>query len=124
MPTAGKKSLLDLVKANPVVSVLATFAFLMTTITGTMTATGQLDALIVTHSELDTVLVPLSDQVDDNKRWNQCHRIELHIQRLEDRIWEREHNGSDPEALRDLREQLQRKKREFEAKDCAEVLDA
>ena len=121
----GKKTLLETVKANPVISTLATFAFLMATVTGTLTATGQLDALIMTEAEHDADFVPLASQVEENKQWNQCHRLELNIQRLEDRIWEREQaEDPDEDVIRDLREQLRRLEREFDAKDCVEVLDA
>ena len=120
MPTAGKKSLLDTVKANPVISTLAAFAFVMTTVTGTLTATGQLDALVVTHAELQ----PVSDQVEQNKAWNQCHRLELQIERHEDRLWERQHaDDPDDEAIRDIERQIDRLEREFAAKNCAEILD-
>ena len=120
MPTAGKKNLLDTVKANPVISTLAAFAVVMTTITGTLTATGQLDALIVTEAEL----APVASQVEENKAWNQCHRLELQIERYEDRLWERQHaEDPDDETIREIERQIDRLTREFNAKNCAEVLD-
>lgn len=120
-----RKSVLATVKENPVISTLAAFALVMTTITGTLTATGQLDSLIMTEAEHNADFVPLAAQVEENKRWNQCHRLELNIQRIEDRIWEREQSDDpDEEVLRDLRERLRQLEREFDAKDCVEVLDA
>ena len=120
MPAGTKKNLLTTVKENPVISTLAAFALVMTTITGTLTATGQLDSLIVTEAELQ----PVADQVEENKNWNQCHRLELQLERFEDRLWERQHaDNPDEESIRDIEREIARLTREFNAKNCAEILD-
>ncbi len=112
---------LEYVKANPVVSTLAAFVFVVTTVTSTLTATGQLDALVVTEAELQ----PVADQVEENRRWNQCHRLELQIERYEDRLWERQNaDEPDEQLIRELERELDDLEDEFDAKNCTEVLNA
>ncbi len=112
---------LQYVKDNPVVSVLSAFILLMTTVTGTLTATGQLDALVVTETELQ----PLADQVEQNKLWNQCHRLELRIERYEDRLWDVQRQDSpDEDQIRELENLIDDLEDEFDAKNCTEILNA
>ena len=117
------KKFVDQLKANPIMSVLAGFILIMTTVTGTLTATGQLDDLIMTRAEHDADFIPLSEQVEENRAWNKCHRLELQLERLEDRLWERQHAETvDDDIIREIQRAIERAERDFEALNCAEVL--
>lgn len=120
-----KRSVLDQVKDSPVVSTLAATVFLISLITGFVAATGKLDNMVMTHTEHDKDIRPLTQRVEENRLWNQCHRIELRMQRLEDRLWEREHAPNpDARVIRDTNKEIRRMAQEFEAKQCAVILDA
>lgn len=113
----------DKIKANPVVSALAAFVLLVGTVSATIGSVADVDSWFVTHAEFDAVVVPLSDQVSENKQWNQCHRLELQLDRLKDRLWERQQAGADPEAIRDIENDIEKVEREFATKKCPEILD-
>lgn len=119
------------IKENPVISVLTGFILVMSTITGTLTATGQLDSLFLTESEFadifaehESKLHPGADQaIDDLKTWNRCDRLERKIATLEDRLWRAQQTpDTDPQTIRDIERDIATTERQFEALNCAEVL--
>lgn len=117
------KSVVDKIKANPIVSSLLALVFIVGTTSAVIGSVADVDSWFVTHNEFDAVVVPLSEQVEENKSWNQCHRLELQLDRLKDRLWERQQAGADPEVIRDLERDIERIEQKFEANDCAEILD-
>ena len=77
----------ETVKANPVVSTATAFILVMSTITGTLTATGQLDSLVTTEAELAEFVAAnaaTKEAIDDLKLWNRCDRLERRLDSLDD----------------------------------------
>ena len=125
MPT-GRRTFTDVVKANPLVSVATGFILIVSTITGTLTATGQLDALVVTEAELADFVVENAASkadIDDLKTWNRCDRLERRLDALADRLWRLEQDDdADDDAIRDVERDISTTEREYEALNCARVL--
>ena len=113
----------DKIKANPMVSAALAFVFVVGAVSGVVGSVADVDSWFVSHAEFDEVVVPLSDQVEENKQWNQCHRLELQLDRLKDRLWERQQANADPQAIRDIETDIEKVEREFRAKNCSEILD-
>jgi len=110
------------VKANPLVSMATAFILIMATLTGALSATGQLDALITTQAEHDSDFVPLSESVSEIRSWQKCDRLEQRIVALDDRKWKYEQGGADPEIIREIEKDIKDTKQDFDALKCAEVL--
>lgn len=119
------------VKDNPIVSILTGFILLMTTITGTLTATGQLDALVLTESEFETIFADhngamhptATEAVDELKAWNRCVRLEDQLHNLDDRLWRVQQSpDADPQTIRDIEKDIDALEQRFDALKCDEVL--
>ena len=114
------------VKDNPIVSVLTGFILIMTTVTGTLTATGQLDALVVTEAELhDHAAEPhaaASEAIDELKNWNRCDRLERRLDALDDRLYRLTRDEADADVIRDVERDIEAAERQYDALGCAEVL--
>lgn len=121
-----RKTLVDTVKANPVISTATAFILVMTTITGTLTATGQLDSLVVTETELAEFVAEnaaTKGAIDDLKLWNRCDRLERRLDQLDDLIWRLEQaDDPDEDAIREAERRRQATEREYTALQCARVL--
>ena len=115
--------IVDKVKANPMVSSVLAFVFVIGTISATVGSIADVDSWFISHAEFDAVVIPLSDQVEENRDWNRCHRLELQLERLNDRLWERQQAGADPDVIRDIERDIERVEREYDAKNCLEILD-
>ena len=114
------------VKDNPLVSIATGFILLMTTITGTLTATGQLDALVVTEAELHAheaePHAAASQAIDELKNWNRCDRLERRLDALDDRLYRLTRDEASDDAIRDVERDIEAAERQYEALGCAEVL--
>jgi hypothetical protein len=117
------------VKANPMTSILTTVVLISATITGTLTATGQFDALVMTELEHNLDIAPMkmqimvaSDAVEGIQVWNQCARLEQRIAELEDRKWKREQAGATADAIRDIENDIAAERQRFNALNCAQIL--
>lgn len=127
-----KPSILDVVKENPLVSVLATVAFLAATVTATVSGVDAIDDLVMTRAEHDADMAvhtagvhPASEQsLEELKAWNRCDRLERRITELEDRLWREEHDidGPDEETVRQIKSDVEKAEREFDALDCGRTL--
>lgn len=115
-------SVLEKVKANKIVVIAAAFILVMTTITGTLKATGELDRLIMTEYEHDKDFVPLSAAVAGIQSWNKCVRLEARIAELEDRKWKRQQAGATPDAIRDIDNDITALRRSYNSLSCDSVL--
>ncbi len=115
-------TLIEKAKANPIVSVATVFILLVTTVTSTLTATGQLDSLIMTQAEHEADFVPLSESVGEIRAWNKCDRLERRIIDLEDRKWKYQQAGAIEDIIRDIDKQIRSTQREYDALSCAQVL--
>lgn len=116
-------------KANPMTSIFTMLVLVSATVTGTMTMTGQFDALVMTESEHALDVAPMKMQitianeaVEGIQTWNQCARLEQRIAELEDRKWKREQAGATPDAIRDIDNDIAAERRRFNALNCAQVL--
>lgn len=122
------KSFVEVVKANPVVSTLTAFILVMSTVTGTLTATGQLDALVVTEAELaehsSTPHASASEAIDELKNWNKCDRLERRLDALDDRLYRLQRDDASDDAIRDVERDIEATERQYDALDCARVLAA
>ena len=121
--------IVEQVKANPMTSILTTLVLVSATITGTLTATGQFDALVMTEAEHIFDVAPLKMQVQETSEavagvqvWNQCARLESRIVELEDRKWKREQAGATADAIRDIDNDIAAERRRFNALNCATIL--
>jgi len=114
--------LVEQARANPLMSVMTTFILVVATITGTLTATGQIDALIMTETEHDADFIPLSESVSGITAWNQCARLERKLDTLDDRIWKMQQAGATADSIRDVERDMAKVQSEFDALDCVLVL--
>ena len=114
--------LVEHAKANPLMSVMTTFILVVATVTGAMTATGQLDALVMTEQEHNDDFVPLSEAVSGIENWNRCVRLERILDSLDDRVWKMQQVEADPDSIRDVEKDMAKVAREFDALQCAAVL--
>ena len=113
------------IKDNPLVSIATAFILVMTTITGTLTATGQLDRLVMTQAEHEADFVPLAENVEEIRNWQKCDRLERRIADLEDRKWKYEQaEDPDEDLIRDIETDIEDVQRDYDALDCARVLAA
>lgn len=110
-------------------SILTMLVLVSATVTGTMTMTGQFDALVMTEAEHDFDVAPLkmkvqetSDAVAGVQVWNQCARLESRIVELEDRKWKRQQADATPDAIRDIDNDIAAERRRFNALNCATIL--
>jgi len=110
-------------------SIFTMLVLVSATVTGTMTMTGQFDALVMTESEHALDVAPMKMQitianeaVEGIQTWNQCARLEQRIAELEDRKWKREQAGATPDAIRDIDNDIAAERRRFNALNCAQVL--
>lgn len=116
-------NLVQSIKGNPLISAATAFMLLAGTITGTLTATGQLDMLIMTHMEHDTDFVPLAENVEAIRAWQQCDRLERRMVDLEDRKWKYQQAVTvDAGLIRDVDTDIAETRRAFNALNCAEIL--
>lgn len=121
--------IVETAKANPMTSILTMLVLVSATVTGTMTMTGQFDALVMTEAEHDFDVAPLkllatetSEAVAGVQVWNQCARLEMRIVELEDRKWKREQAGATADAIRDIDNDIAAERRRFNALGCAQIL--
>jgi hypothetical protein len=132
---AGKeptdKNFTDVVKENPLVSVLVTVAFLAATVTATVSGIDAIDDLVMTRAEHDADMrlhaagqhSSTEEAIKDLQLWNRCDRLERRIEVLASRLWEAEHAETvDDEYVREIRYDMEKTRREFEALDCARIL--
>lgn len=132
---AGAKkraSVLDMVKANPIVSIALTVVLLTTTLTATVSGITDVDALVVTQAELDKSLARHSGTlhagaqkaIDDLQRWNRCDRLERRLEGLEDRLFQIESVADtvDSRAKRELKRDSKYARQQFDAFECGVVL--
>lgn len=107
------------------ISAAMAFALVVSSIGGVLTATGKVDSWIVTHAEHDADFIPLSENVTEIRAWQKCDRLERRIEALEDRKWKYEQaENPDPELIRDIENDIEDVREDYDANDCAKVLAA
>lgn len=125
-----RKTFTEVVKANPLVSAATGFVLIVSTISGTLTATGQLDAWVVTEAELVAVTAPLvtdlgqtKEAIDDLKIWNRCDRLERRLDQIDDLLFRlRRDEDPDEDSIREAERRRAQTQRDFDALECARVL--
>ena len=112
-------------------SVIVTVAFLAGTVTALVSGVDAIDDLVMTRAEHDAAMAvheagqhaATEQAINELKEWNRCDRLERRIEQLNERLWQAEHAEQiDEDLVRDIKIDIEKTKRQFNALNCARVL--
>lgn len=114
------------------ISAASAIGIVVAAIGSVMTATGQVDAWVLTETEFDTKMAlheaephaAASEAIGRIENWQKCDRLERRIDSLEDRKWKYQQADASAEQIRDIERDIENEKKKYDALDCAKVLTA